>query len=132
MQAVRDRDGSSAYDEYLLVLGDDVAYVVRQRELAGAQRERDEVVVVDEVVAAERDEHQRAAHHLPRPGRAHQRAQLALVLAEVLQLPAHPDDVHLHICMRACATTSNIHTYTHTHIYIYISIYIYIYIYIFV
>jgi hypothetical protein len=43
------------------VLGHEVADVVGQRELAGAQGEGDEEVAVHEVVAAEGDEHQRAA-----------------------------------------------------------------------
>lgn len=38
------------------VLGDDVADVVGEGELSGADGEGDEVVVVDEVVAAEGDE----------------------------------------------------------------------------
>ena len=88
------------YLEDLLVLGDDVADEVGEGELAGAEGEGDEVVVVDEVVAAEGDEHQRPVHDLRGLGRAHQRAQLPLVLLEVLKLLAHPHKVHLRICNR--------------------------------
>jgi predicted trehalose synthase len=88
------KNGRTTYDEDLLVLGHEVADVVGQRELAGAQGEGHEEVVVHEVVAAQGDEHQRAAHHLTRACRPDQRRQLALVLPEVGQLPAHPQDVH--------------------------------------
>lgn len=44
------------YLENLVVLGYQVAHVVRQRELARSERIRDQVVVVDEVIAAEGDQ----------------------------------------------------------------------------
>ena len=76
-------------------------------ELLGPSGEGHQVVVVDEVVAAERDEHQRLAHALPRRVLADVRRQPPLVVLEVLQLLRDPDDVHLH---------------THTHSIIVISV----------
>ena len=77
------------------VLGDEVGDVVLDGELAGADGEGHQVVVVDEVVAAERDEHERVVHDLRRRVLADERRQLLLVLPEVLQLLPDPDDVHL-------------------------------------
>lgn len=45
------------YHKNFSVLGDDVANVVGEGELAGSGGEGDQVVVVDEVVAAEGDEY---------------------------------------------------------------------------
>jgi hypothetical protein len=77
------------------VLGDEVGDVVLDGELAGADGEGQEVVIVDEVVAAEGDEHQRVVHDLRRRVLADERRQLLLVLLEVLQLLPDPNDVHL-------------------------------------
>jgi hypothetical protein len=79
--------------QHLGVLGHDVAHVVRQRELAGPRREGHQVVVVDEVVAAEGDEHERAADEARGGVLADEAAQAVLVLPEVAQLLLDPDDV---------------------------------------
>jgi hypothetical protein len=83
------------YREDLPVLGEDVVDVVGEGELAGARRVGHQVVVVDEIVAAEGDEHQRAVHQPGRLLRADQRAQPLLVLLEVEQLLRDVDDVGL-------------------------------------
>ena len=85
----------TTYREDLPVLGEDVVDVVGEGELAGARRVGHQVVVVDEVIAAEGDEHQRAAHQPGRLLRADQRAQTLLVLLEVEQLLRDVDDVGL-------------------------------------
>ena len=89
------------YREDLPVLGDDEADVVRERVLARPHGHGDQVVVVDEVVAAQRDEHQGLVHELRRLRLADEGSQLLLVLPEVLQLVADPDDVHL-LAHREC------------------------------
>ena len=75
------------------VLGDEVAHVVWQRHLG----EGHQVVVVDEVIAAERDEHQGAAHQAGGgvAVAAEAAAHTALVLLEVAQLLLDADDVGL-------------------------------------
>jgi hypothetical protein len=87
---------STSYPEDLPVLRDDEADIVGERVLARARGHGHQVVVVDEVVAAESDEHQGLVHELRRLLLADEGAQLLLVLAEVLQLAADTDDVHLH------------------------------------
>jgi hypothetical protein len=81
--------------QHLRVLRQQVGDVVRQRELPRPRRVGHQVVVVHEVVAAQRDEHQRAAHHAGRRLRADQRGQAPLVLLEVAQLLGDMDDVGL-------------------------------------
>jgi hypothetical protein len=91
------------------VLGDEVAHVVRQRHLAGARGEGHQVVVVDEVVAAERDEHEGAAHQAG-GGVAvagEEAAHAALVLLEVAQLLLDADDVGLRCAMQCNAIISS-------------------------
>nr|ACN36215.1 unknown [Zea mays] len=116
-------DGNLIYREDLPVLGDDEADVVRECVLARPHGHGHQVVVVHEVVAAERDEHEGLVHELRRLRLADEGSQLPLVLPEVLQLVADPDDVHLlsthgrtsefgatvyvcvSVCDRACSET---------------------------
>ena len=65
-------------------------------ELLGPSGEGHQAVVVDEVVATKRDEHQRLAHALTRRVLADVRRQPLLVVLEVLQQLRDPDVVHLH------------------------------------
>jgi hypothetical protein len=97
-------DGNSIYREDLPVLGDDEADVVRECVLARPHGHGHQVVVVHEVVTAERDEHEGLVHELRRLRLADEGSQLPLVLPEVLQLVADPDDVHLLATARARTT----------------------------
>jgi hypothetical protein len=96
-----DEDASRAHAvelaQDLCILGHEVAHVIRQRHLPGARREGHQVVVVDEVVAAQGDEHQGAAHQLPRRLVADETPHAALVLLEVAKLLLDADDVGLYI-----------------------------------
>jgi hypothetical protein len=94
MSFVFERNDLIIYREDLPVLGDEVGDVVLDGKLARADGEGHQVVVVDEVVAAERDEHERVADGLPRRVLADERRQPLLVLLEVAQLLPDPDDVH--------------------------------------
>ena len=88
------------YRQDFPVLGDEVGDVVLDGKLARPDGEGHQVVVVDEVVPAERDEHERIVDDLPRRVLADELGQTLLVVLEVLQLLPDPDDVHLSIHQR--------------------------------
>lgn len=84
------------YHEDFSVFGDDVANVVGEGELAGPGGEGDQVVVVNEIVAAEGDEYERLVHKPLSLIGSDQTTHPGLVLLEVLQLLVDPDYVQLH------------------------------------
>jgi len=63
--------------------------------LARPGRHRSQKIVVNEVVAAKRHQHQRPIHHALRPRRPHLRAQPPLVLLEQRILLKHSQYPHL-------------------------------------
>lgn len=89
-----------SYNEDFAVFGDQVADVVGQGELARPDRVGDQVVVVDEVVAAEGDEDECTVYEPRRLVFADEKAQPLLVLHKVVQLLCDPDYVGLMIKIR--------------------------------
>jgi len=85
------------YRENLLVLGDQVADIVRQGKLTRACRVRHQVVVVNKVVASEGDENECSVHEALCLRSSDQGANPLLVLLKVLQLHWNPNDVDLHM-----------------------------------
>lgn len=86
----------SDYHQELLILRDEELDVIRERKLARSGREWHQVVVVHEVIATHSDQYKRLVHQPLGSSRSDQSAHTSLILLEVLELPEHPYDVHLH------------------------------------
>lgn len=79
----RDRRVYSFYLQNFLVLGDEKGDISWEIELTGPSRERDQIVIVDEVVAAQGDQNEPLIYQLLSLVFPHQVTHSLLVLLEV-------------------------------------------------
>lgn len=83
------------YLQDLLVLRDQEMDIIRKRELPWARRERNQVVIVNKVIATKSNQNQSLIHYLLCSCLPNHRTQPFLVLFEVLQLFCYPYNVYL-------------------------------------